>query len=103
MFVFTNNIFLILAQLLASAVELYLLVALARLGVGQVPAARKSTLFQALTKIADPVPQRVGHTITQWRGRQCPVWISWTVVIVLALIARQGLWLIIVSMINVRI
>jgi hypothetical protein len=99
MFIVTGNILVLLLALLLTGVNLFLVTVLARLGLGQIPAAAGTPILQAFTQITDPVLCRVQQKAAQWTHHPCPSWLGWTIIIALALIVRHLLWLMIGSMV----
>ena len=89
MIVYTPDLLTFVIMLVVGAINLGLLAVTIRLVLGQLSATRAHRVCRLLSELVDPIPQWVDRRVTRWRGRPCPPWVSWAIVIVASLIIRQ--------------
>ena len=96
MIIYNPNIFSIAALpfwLLTWITEAYLFLATIRLILSRIPTA--SATCQRMSSFTDPAPNALRNWLSAKRSRPVPMWFSWLLVCILAVLVRQLLIVII--------
>ncbi|MBN1509493.1 MAG: hypothetical protein JW955_21780 [Sedimentisphaerales bacterium] len=87
--IYVNNIFALPLVLLAGCLDAFVLLAGLRLILGQLAATRNSRTCAATAELTDPAVRAVDSLLTRYAHRPMRPWVSWAIVILVALVVRH--------------
>jgi hypothetical protein len=87
--IYVNNIFALPLVLLAGCLDSFILLAGLRIILGQLAATRNGRICAALTELTDPAVRAADRLIARHAHRPTRPWVSWAVVILIALVVRH--------------